>query len=295
MNDSFFFINNVVNNSPQLLKNDFKWCFINEKKLPFKWDGNIARSNQENDFCEFDQLVNENASSFKGIAISVNFSNIVAIDIDRCISKPFDINTANDKVWKILNLFNEYYCEFSFSGTGLRILFKSNLDLDFKEIYYIKNSKENIEVYFPQNSYRYVSITGIPIFKDNEIKKVDDQIIVEFLDTYMKRDQKDKISIIEERVDEKEIQKRLKILFIKNYNFLEVWTSKAPGSRKNESELDYYLIRMILENITTNIDQVRQVFETSDYFLSKDQKHKDKWNRSNYDYFYTTIRSMIKR
>ena len=74
MKNSFFFINNVVDNSPQLLTSDFKWCFINEKKLPFRWDGNIARSNQENDFCDFDQLVNENANSFKGIAISVNFS-----------------------------------------------------------------------------------------------------------------------------------------------------------------------------------------------------------------------------
>ena len=293
--NSFVFITNVVNNAPQLLTNNLKWCYIDEKKLPFTKDGNIARSNSERDFCDFNELINDNWLSFKGIAISVNFSNIVAIDIDKCIEKPFDLSTINEKAHKILSQFKDYYCEFSFSGTGLRILFKSSLNFDFKEKYYIKNSKENIEVYFPQNSYRYVSVTGVSIFKKNEIKEVDEGIITNFLETYMKRSQKDRISIVEEFIDEKEIQKRLKKLFINNYNFLEVWTSKAPGSRKNESELDYYLIKIILENITTNIDQVKQVFESSDYYLSKDQKHKNKWNRDNYEYFYTTIKSMIRR
>lgn len=266
---------------------DLKWCFVDSKKLPYQNNGKIAKSNDFKTFCNIEELMTEYLLKFDGIGISINFSKICAIDIDKCVEKPFDINFINKKGKDILNIFEDYYCEFSFSGTGLRILFfiKENEFLDdYKKKYYTKNSNEKVEFY-NHNDIRYVTITGMTIH-NNDIKNVDINILKQFLDTYMQLKKKKEIisNIKNEIVDEKEIEKRLKKLFHKDLNFLEVWNSKAPGSKKNESELDYYLILMLYQNVCSNIDMIKKLIETSNYYQTKDKKHKKKWNDSNYVY-----------
>lgn len=266
---------------------DLKWCLVDEKKVPYQYNGKIAKTNNKKSFCSIEELVNDNLLKFAGIGISVNYSNICAIDIDKCVSKPFDINSINKKAKLILEKFSNYYCEFSFSGTGIRILFYLD-DLKFlencKQNYYTKNSKQKIEFYSPLD-VRYVTITGMTIW-NNKLKPITINIIKEFLDWCMILEKKASSSTNSQQdnniTDDTIIHKNLKRLFIRDATFLETWYSKAPGSGKNESELDYYLMKTLFEKVTSNFEKIKQVLETSDYYLSKDKRHKKKWNESNY-------------
>lgn len=280
MNDSLRSIYRILDTD--LINHKLKWCFVGDRKIPFQYNGEILHLNNFDEFVDIELLAkSEKINSFLGVGISVNASNITAIDIDKCFSIPFNIESGDERIYKILDLFKDYYCEFSFSGTGIRILLKTEIEKDFKNDYYIKNSKNGIEVYLPQYSKRYVTITGRYLF-NNKIKNAPNSLMTLFLDLYMKREKKEVNELSEEILDEKEIKRRLKKLFIKNSRFLEVWTSKAPGSGKNESELDYYLLINLLENVTSNPLIVKQIFETSDYYLSKDKKHRKKWDETNY-------------
>lgn len=283
-------LQNVINT--KLINYNFKWCFVDQMKLPFNYKGNLLKPNDFNDFCEIEQLANENIDNFKGIGLSINASNIVAIDIDKCFSEPFNINSADERAKDILNLFKDYYCEFSFSGTGIRILFYSNLIEDFKDKYYIKNSKNKIEIYFPYFSARYVTITGKFIY-NNDINICQDNLLINFLDKYMKRDIKINENLKEDKIlSWDEIYIELKKLMVKDSQFLNTWTSKAPGSGKNESELDYFLIISICNNITTNKKLIKEIFETSFYYQSKDNLHKHKWNDT--EYFNNTYNRIMR-
>ena len=118
---------NIVNND-NILKYDFKYCLVDDNKHPFKANGDFVKPNCDNDFCSIIDLTNLNQDilqSYKGIGISIHASNICAIDIDHCVSNAFDVNSINALALNIINLFKNFaYIEFSFSGTGLRILFK---------------------------------------------------------------------------------------------------------------------------------------------------------------------------
>lgn len=259
-----------------------KWCFVNENKLPFQKDGTIAKLNNKSDFCDLNELVNDNLKVFKGLGISINYSNVCAIDVDKCFSEPFKIDTIDERGKWILDLFKDYYCEFSFSGTGLRILFLSEFKGDFRHSFYIKHSKYNIEFYMPHFTSRYVTITGKYIY-NNSIKQVNIDLLLKFLNKYMLREEQKIATNMEDKIeDDKVINKRLKKLFKLNSHFLDVWTSQAKGSGRDESENDYYLILMLYQNVSSNRSTIKSLFEKSDYYLSKDARHLKKWNQTTY-------------
>lgn len=265
---------------------DLKWCLVDSKKIPYMNNGRIAKTNNEKSFCNIEELMTKHLLTFSGVGISINYSHICAIDVDKCVDISFNINSISDRGRDILEIFKNYYCEFSFSGTGLRILFylnESEFLNTYKENYYTKNSKQKLEFYSPLD-IRYVTVTGEFIY-NNELKNVDLSTLKTFLDKYMLLEKKEEdLYVIKQNdiIDDKEIKKRLKKLFINNLTFLEVWNSKAPGSGKNESELDYYLIKTLFEDVTSNFLKIKELIESSDYYLSKDKKHKKKWNDTNY-------------
>ena len=112
-----------------ILKSDLRYCLVDENKHPFKIDTTPARPNVIEDFVNFETLKNsENIDVYAGIGISIQASNVSAIDVDKCFSIPNDINSGDERAKYFLDLFkDDAYCEFSFSGTGLRIIFKQPL------------------------------------------------------------------------------------------------------------------------------------------------------------------------
>lgn len=277
-------INNVLQTS--LFEENLKYCLVNEDKLPFRFDGKPAKTNCSEDFVELNKLITSKClKQYKGIGISIQANNITAIDIDKCFKVPFTLNSGDERAINILNYFKDIaYCEFSFSGTGIRILFRSDLIENYSKKYYIKNTKNHIEFYEPSNSNRYVTITGRYIY-DNKINKISNNDLFGFLNQYMKRPERKEIdkSLQSDESVEK-LFRKVKYLYLTNPFFQDLWFDKAPGSGKDESERDFKIL-IELKKLTGDKDKVKQLFEMSPYYKSKDKKHLNKWSYNNFRYF----------
>lgn len=275
---------------------DLRYCLVTENKLPKKINGDMAKPNNPNDFVSLSELLEcDNLNDYAGVGISIQASNICAIDIDHCFTIPNDISSSDNRAKNILEMFKDTYCEFSFSGTGLRILFLGDVFNDLTEKYYIKNSKTQCEYYQPLNSYRYVTVTGNYIYNNN-IEKIDMNVIQLFLDKYMLKPIRYKKKVISNYsgLSEEKLFKKVRILYLNDSRFQDLWFGKAPGSGKNESELDYELLARLYENITDDENILLKIFESSPYFKSKDFKHMRKWENQNKRYYYY-IYEQIKR
>lgn len=283
-------INNIINNTYLPLA-DLKYCLVNKDKIPFKINGENAKPNNINDFVDINTLLNcNNLEDYSGVGISIQGSNISAIDVDKCFKIPFDINSADDRALDIIQRFFDYaYIEFSFSGKGLRVLFKQEIIENYSKTFYIKNESNGVEFYQPSQSYRYVTITG-RVINNKEINTNKDfsHIILKFLNDYMKRPVKNKkdIKVIEnDNRTIEQILKKVKSKLLTDFIFQEHWFSKAPGSGSNESEIDYFILSYLFENVVQDKEKLRIVFENSPYFKSKDKKHLNKWMYNDYRYY----------
>ncbi len=282
-------INNIILSNLYLYP--LKYCLVNESKHPYKVDNTLAKPNTESDFVDLDKLLeNNNLGNYAGVGISIQASNICAIDVDHCFKEPFSIESGDERAKDIINRFkNVAYIEFSFSGTGLRVLFKEDVIKDYSTNFYIKNESNGIEYYQPANSFRYVTITGRYIF-NNIIKKYEEsgEILNKFLNDYMIRPKREEREVKTSKVETRPIEyliKLVKYYWFKDSLFQHNWFEKAPGSGKNESERDFALISFIFENITQDKNLIKEIFEMSPFFKSKDYKHQKKWNNSNFRYF----------
>lgn len=282
-----------------LILHDIKCCLVDASKKPYTVKNELAKPNMISDFVSFDALLDcDKLESFKGIGISIQASNISAIDIDDCFSIVNDVSSGDDRAKYALELFkNLAYCEFSFSGNGLRILFNHEIIEKYAKTYYIKNSIASMEFYQPDLSYRYVTITGNSIY-DNQIQDITTSNAVRtFLNEYMIRPKQKMYDITTDVIETRtltELLVQVKRLYFKHSQFQNLWFSIAPGSGFDESERDYKFIAYLYENITQDKEMLRQIFETSPYFKSKDFKHKNKWLYSDYRYYeyvYSNIRS----
>lgn len=272
----------------ELLYENLKFCLVNEKKLPFTIKNTMAAVNNLADFVDFDNLLTcENLDTYAGLGISIQASNVCAIDIDKCVSKPFDENSINLFAKEIIDIFkNIAYIEFSFSGTGIRILFRKRILSNYSEMYYIKNSKFQLEYYQPNQSSRYVTVTGKYLYNNSLDINFSNQILINFLNKYMKRPviKKEKVDVNSE-IDFDTLMKKIKYHYHKYYDFQNLWFTSAPGSGKDESERDYRLVTYIYTNITQSKELIKRIFEESEFFKTKDKKHIYKWTNNNYRYF----------
>ena len=296
--DIFETINNVLDSN--LIHSNLKFCLVDNRKRPFKCDATPARPNIEQDFVDFEMLLQcTSLDSYAGIGISVQASQVCAIDVDHCFSIPFDISSADERAKDVIERFKKFaYCEFSFSGTGLRVLFRTTLIDNYSDKYYIKNESKAIEYYQYGKSYRYVTVTGMKIV-DNAItfNQSINQSLIKFLDDYMTKPVKtsQKIKEVIETRSFDELMNVVKFHYFKNMTFQNLWFNPAPGSGKDESERDYHLVAYLFENVTQDSDLLKQLFEQSPFFKSKDFKHMQKWTNQNgryFNYLYNNIRRL---
>ncbi len=280
-----------------LIYSNLKYCFVTSNKLPVRYDGVLAKPNKIDDFVDLDILLDNDLTTYAGVGISIQASKICAIDVDKCFLIPNDINSISEIGKDILEMFKDIaYCEFSFSGTGLRILFRMPLIENYSDKYYIKNSNKGIEYYQPSNSYRYVTVTGNVIY-DNNIDNYNINILYEFLNKYMKKQEiiKSVVNNIDTTSSYEQLLKKVKYKYLTDCEFQELWFSKAPGSGKDESERDFHILVYLYENITQNKEMIKKLFESSSYFKSKDNKHLNKWEYQDYRYFEYMYKQIIRR
>ena len=269
MNDNI-----ALKNIPSELKLNGLWCgwkLTNKGKIPFNLStGDYAKSNDETTFSTYPILLNnihkylkyeENGKQLGGVGLGI-FRGYSAIDIDHCI----DENGTLSEIAKDIIQYCDSYTEYSPSKTGIRIIFKTQVKIN-KEEYYINNANLGLEIYISDNTNKFVSITGNKI-KGDTINEID---ITYILDKYMKKGQFN-------------IEKILK----KDEKLKELWNKKAPGSHKDESESDMALACKLAYYLHNDETLVKQYFEQSPYFKSKDADHIKKWNSG---YGLNTIKS----
>ena len=285
------FLENIVNNI-HLTEYPFRYCLADSFKLPHTLKGTLAKPNEPRDFVDLDSIINfESLDKFEGIGVSIQASNICAIDIDKCFDKPFDISTGDERAKDIIQTFkNKAYIEFSFSGKGLRIFFLGQNIVNYSDKYYIKNSKTGCEYYQPLNPARYVTITGKTIYDNSLFLMRDDMTpLYTFLNKYMLKPEKKEMKV--DINDEKSFEKLMKMVrkhYNKNHRFQEMWFDKDHfliNGISQESDNDFALLKYLYQHITQDKDLLRLVFEQSPYFKSKDDKHVKKWQASNHRYY----------
>lgn len=282
--------------STNLVNHSLKCCLVDERKKPYRIDNTLAKPNNPIDFVELDELLLcKDLSLYRGVGISIQASNIFAIDVDHCFEIANDEFSGDERASEILSLFRDKtYCEFSFSGKGLRILFVSDIIDNYSDTYYIKNESNKIEFYQPSRSFRYVTITGNVISNKN-ISYIDQVYLKQFLDTYMKRKPKKEYTTNTTEVEERsfdELKKVVRRKYLKDVWFQDLWFHVAPGSGSDESERDYQILCYLYENVTQDKQMMKDLFETSYFFKTKDWKHVNKWNNQNgryYNYVYDSI------
>jgi putative DNA primase/helicase len=267
-----------------------KYCLVDDKKHPFQINGEYAKVNDVNTFVDILTLLNcEHLENYAGVGISIQASGVCAVDLDKCVLKPFDETTINSLALEIINMFKTFaYVEFSFSGKGIRIIFNKYIIKNYAASFLYKNSKLGVEYYQPDNSSRYVTLTGRFIHNTDFIKnEVNCEKIYEFLKKYMLRQKQILPSLKDEQENLKpeELMRLVKYNYFKNGSFQDLWFTKAPGSGKDESERDYRLINYIYNNITKNKEKIKYIFEQSEFFKTKDKKHIYKWQYNDYRYY----------
>ena len=283
-------IERIANTS--LAKANLQFCLIDENKLPYQITGLPARSNDDSTFVDFDKLLTcSKIDKYRAVGISVQASKICAVDIDHCLSVENDFSTMSDVAKDIVDMFKDFgYIEASFSGLGIRILFRQPCIPDYKTLYYLKNSKIHVEYYQYDQPGRYVSLTG-NTFIDNDVNVKDDHtdVIVKFLDKYMKRPFQLNLTTSTNVVDDRPIEKMMSLVkycYMTNSSFQSLWFDKAPGHGSNESERDYRLVAELYENVTKDPNKILELFKKSKFYLSKDREHQYKFNRENNKYFW---------
>jgi len=269
------------NSIPQSLKDNGLWCCWklspDKGKIPYNSaTGQLARSNDKTTFHPFNEVMKSIGSYYGvkegkvigGLGLGI-FNGFSAVDIDHCRDPQ---NGAVSEMAQDIIDYLQSYTEISPSGTGIRIVFRTNTPLN-KEEYYINNRERGLEIYVSDQTNKFVTITGNALYP-SEIREVDIQYI---LDKYMKKAvtpaTTEQVTITDGVYDPRKLEKALQ----KDQHLIELWNGVAPGSGKNESELDLALCSKLAFYLNCNFEAIKSLFMSSPYYVSKDDKHKKKW------------------
>ena len=151
-------------------------------KMPYDPNNpqNRAKSNDPATFATMD-IAASRANGFDGLGVGI-FGEVAGIDIDHCMKDGKLSAMAAD----IVNTMDAY-TEISPSGEGLRILFLAPGFRYDTGKYYIKDSKQGLEIYIAGMTQRYLTVTGNTLNMRDMQDRTDRLQII--LDKYMKRPQ----------------------------------------------------------------------------------------------------------
>ena len=251
---------------PQELITKGLWCCwrkTDKGKIPYDClKSTMAKSNDRTTFYSFD-VASKYVQYYDGLGIGI-FNGFSAIDIDSCIVD----GVISDMAQEIID-YCQSYTEISPSGTGIRIIFKANKKIDFdKSAYYINNRKIKLEIYIEGVTNKFVTITGNTILHC-DVNTVDIEYI---LNKYMKKN-----AIVINRTPTGVATTDIDKFISRDKKLNELWNNIAPGFGANESELDLALCMKLAFYLQRDPIAIRDAFEHSPYYRSKDDKHLKKW------------------
>ena len=259
------------NNIPQYVKDNAEFCCwryetVNNKqtKVPYNPRTGIRASVSEpSTFTDFTTAVAA-SSNYSGIGIRVS-NGIIGIDLDHCIKD----GTTLPWALAIVQKFPQTYIEISPSGTGLRILCLASDGYTYDtEIYYIKRG--NIEVYVPNVTTRFVTVTG-NVYQNGDVIECA-EALQWLLDTHMKRPTPKVSAEIMERESYLSDESVLdKALTAKNgEKFKKLWEGEITGY-PSQSEADQALCSILAFYCNGNYEQIDRLFRQSSLM-------RDKWD-----------------
>ena len=177
-----------TNNLPETLKQRGLFCLWKyeerdgrQTKMPYNPNSpqDRAKSNDRSTFAPM-ATAQARAAGFDGIGIGI-FDDIAGIDIDHCIDDAGKLSPMAQDIVQTMDA----YTEISPSGKGLRILFLAPGFSYDKERYYIKESKQGLEIYIAGMTNRYLTVTGNTLRSCDLVNR--DAELQTVLDRYMKR------------------------------------------------------------------------------------------------------------
>lgn len=177
-----------TNNLPETLKQRGLFCLWKyeerdgrQTKMPYNPNSpqDRAKSNDRSTFAPM-ATAQARAAGFDGIGIGI-FDDIAGIDIDHCIDDAGQLSPMAQDIVQTMDA----YTEISPSGKGLRILFLAPGFSYDKERYYIKESKQGLEIYIAGMTNRYLTVTGNTLRSCDLVNR--DAELQTVLDRYMKR------------------------------------------------------------------------------------------------------------
>ena len=121
------------------------------------------------------------AGGYNGLGVGL-FDNLGAIDIDHCT----DGVNATKMAIDIISMMNPTYTEFSPSGEGFRLLYRTDNLVYDKEKYLFNNRDIGLEVYVAGSTSRFVTVTGT-YCKDHDVLMNRSEELLKVADKYMKR------------------------------------------------------------------------------------------------------------
>ena len=179
-------------NLPQKLREQGLFCLWRyeqqgERRTKMPYNPNFPQERaKSNDQTTFSPIGKATAAAeqgrFDGIGIGI-FGSLAGIDIDHCIDDAGKLSPMAQDIVQTMNA----YTEISPSGTGLRILFYAPGFSYDKNNYYIKESKQGLEIYIAGMTQRYLTVTGNTMRSSDLVDRSKELQLV--LDRYMKRKQ----------------------------------------------------------------------------------------------------------
>ena len=287
---------NKVNfvNIPQELKANASFCVWKlEKrgtkltKVPFNpKTGAPAKTNDPSTFGPFADAMKAYAmGGWDGIGYRVS-EGIGAIDIDKCIRED---GSLNDVAASVLSFFPDTYFERSPSGTGLRGFFKLSQDFAYdKTVYYVNNRKHGLEVYLPNTTNRFVTVTG-DVYRPGSVSR-NDAALQSTLDTFMRRKSAMKPGFngtpVSYFTDEQVIEHASNSKT--GDKFRDLYEGRWSDYYGSQSDADMALVSMLCFWCGCVEEQIDRIFRESGLM-------RDKWDRMTGDATYgaITIRNAI--
>ena len=224
-----------------------------------------AKTDDRRTFAPIDTAV-KSVSNFDGLGIGI-FDSVAGIDIDHCIKDGKLSSMAAD----IVNTMDAY-TEISPSGEGIRILFLAPGFKYDNAKYYIKNSKNGLEIYIAGMTRRYLTITGNVLRKTDMINRADR--LQTILDRYMVRPQQptQAAAPMETAADISDRDLLDRAMNARNgAQFKSLWEGYTT-SYPSHSEADQALCNLLA--FWTGKDAARM-----DRLFRQSALYRDKWNR----------------
>lgn len=165
---------------PQELKKHPFWC-VRKNKIPYNpQTGQKAKPNQAATFGTYKEACAV-VDQYDGLGVLVK-DGLSAVDIDNCYDGKLSPLAA-----EVIDYFGSY-AEYSPSGKGIRIIFRSPNPITYdKDRYYTKNSKQGLELYLSGIDTRYVTVTGDTLNGFETVRTLTEREILNFAEKHMKR------------------------------------------------------------------------------------------------------------